>query len=178
MRPELRAISEHGYWVYGPRESDFEHTLTLARSLVASQIEVYRTEEARVRAAEPELADDILDDVAYYTHTDSQYVWHFALWRLQAILEALIVRVFLKRNNAKGLLGLSAKLAAMIDAGYEITSEDRNELEAWARVRNALSHAPPEQARPGPLTEEDVVEYKALVERLCEAWRDILGDEP
>ena len=112
-----------------------------------------------------------MDDIAYYTYIDAQYVWHFCLWRLQAILEGMIVYTFLPSKPSKSLIGLKAKLDAMRDAGYSLKQNDYDELIAWGNLRNALSHAPPEQYRPGPLKEDDIIEYKSLVESICQQWR-------
>lgn len=171
MRPELRKVSEDDYWVYGLGETDFDFTLELARRLISSRSAAYMQEAARVRAAQPDLADDILDDEAYYTAVDADYVWHFALWRLQAIFEGLIAYTFLDGRSGRSLIGLKTKLEAMRAAGFELRDSEFDELLAWGRLRNALSHAPPERYRPGPLTEGDVVEYRELVGRLCATWR-------
>ena len=171
MREPLRKLSESEYWVYGVSEYDFEYAVKLAQKLVQGQFDLFNQYAEKVRHEQPEMADDILDDPAYYTFIDGQYVWHFALWRLQAVLEGLIVYTFLKRTSGDGLDGLKKKLDAMVAAGFNVSDADRDELLAWARLRNALSHAPPESYRPGPLTEADVLEYRDLVVRLCRDWR-------
>lgn len=172
MRPELKKMSEDEYWVYGLSEDDFDFTLELAHRLIAAPRELYEQYAAYVRVAQPELADDILDDESYYTDVDADYVWHFALCRIQAIFEGLIVYTFLEGKRTEGLTGLQRKLHAVRAAGFELSDPDLEELLRWGRLRNALSHAPPEQYRPGPLRESDVVEYRELVGRLCAAWRN------
>ena len=79
MRKKLKNIVESDYWVYGLKEEDFEYTFRLAKELVEAKFEVYRQEEERVKQDQQELVDDILDDIAYYTYIDTQYVWHFCL---------------------------------------------------------------------------------------------------
>ena len=76
---------------------------------------------------------------------------------------------------SKPLIGLKVKLDAVRDTGYTLDQEDYDELINWGNLRNALSHAPPEQYRPGPLNEEDIVEYKSLIEGLCQQWRSEEG---
>src|SRR3972149_7958631 len=98
MRPQLRNLSERDYWLYGVSERDFEHTLRLAQSLVRNHFKAYERDAAMVRTEQPELADDILDDEAFYTYVDAQYVWQFCLWRLQGILEGMITRTLLGRT--------------------------------------------------------------------------------
>ena len=171
MRAKLKRLAESDYRVNSLREDDFDYTMRLLQQFVQAQATVYKLEDERVRAEEPELADDILDDVAYYNWIDTQYIWHFGLWRLQGILEGLITGTFLHVKHPRPLIGLKAKLDAMRSAGYTIDQADYDELLEWAKLRNALSHAPPEQYGPGPLEENDVYEYKALVERLCQHWR-------
>ena len=87
------------------------------------------------------------------------------------MFEGIIKYTFLPAEKRQGLSGLQRKLQAMRQIGYTLSQSDFDELILWGRVRNALSHAPPEEYRPGPLAEADVWEYKALVEHLCSVWR-------
>lgn len=128
--------------------------------------------EERVREERShEEADDMLDDDLYYAAVEADYLWHFCLWRLQAVFEGLIVYTFLTEPARSGLTGLRKKLHAVRSAGYSLSDEEYDELISWGRVRNALSHAPPEQYRPGLLGREDIQEYQDLVTRLCETWQ-------
>jgi hypothetical protein len=182
MRDELKRITESDYWVYGLNEEDFAYTLGLAHELIeARQNELERQKQQVEIVSEgpdpvdeeslKEALDEVISDMAYYTYIDIQYVWHFCLWRLQAIFEGLITYAFLPAKPTKPLMGLKAKLDAMRAAGYSINQQDYDELIAWAKLRNSLSHAPPEQYRPGPLDEQDAIEYKEFVESICCKWR-------
>jgi hypothetical protein len=175
MRDQLKKISESDYWVYGLREDDFDYTIRLVQDFIKSRKDNYQTYAAKVRAESPNTADDILDDIAYYTHVDIDYMWHFCLWRLQGIFEGLITSSFLPSKPKKRLIGLEAKVNAMKTAGYQLSDDDFNELVLWANLRNALSHSPPEQCRPGPLQENDVMEYLEFLKKLCRHFR---GQEP
>ena len=163
-------MTESGYWVYGLSVEDIDYTLDLATRLVASHVAAYDARATRVRAENPEQADDILDDFAHYTHVEAGYVWHYSLWRLQAVFEGLLVHHFLKGRKVSNRGGVGKKLDAMISAGYEVRPADREALLAWAQLRNSLSHAPPERFRPGSLCEADVIEYAGLLRRLCSGW--------
>lgn len=172
MRPELRGLTERDYWVYGVRPWDFDHTVELVRSFVHARFELFRqeAEATRAGASNPEWADEVLDDPAYYTYIDAQYAWQFCLWRLQGILEGIISRTLLRRTAATPTLGLKARLKSLRRAGYTLSKAEEAELLDWAALRNALSHAPPERYRPGPLTEEDALEYRDLARGLAERW--------
>lgn len=171
MREILKNISESEYWVYGLREEDLDYTFRLAKEFADAKNAIYRIEEIKVRKETPELANDILDDAAYYTYVNIQYIWHFCIWRLQGIFEGLITNSFLPSKPDKPLRGIKAKLDQMRKSGFNINQDDYDELILWARLRNALSHVPPEQYRPGPLSEEDVSDYLALLKRVCSLWR-------
>lgn len=171
MRDQLKNLTEKDYWVYGVTESDFDHAITIVREMIDARTEQYKTEEARVRAESPDVADDILDDVAYYRYTDNEYLWQFALWRLQGLIEAVIAHQLVETSATKKLFGLKAKLEALQGFGYSIEKQEIDELLLWANLRNALSHAPPEQFRPAPLWEEDIVEYQAFVKELYLRWQ-------
>jgi hypothetical protein len=174
MRNELRGRVEQDYWVYGLDCSDYEYTIQLAMKLKAARLELLQQETIRIRERSPEDANDILDDIAYYTHVENDYIWHFCLWRLQAIFEGIIIHKLLSSSTER-LPGLKAKLDAIKEAGFPLDDEDYEELLDWAKLRNALSHAPPEQYRPGPLQETDVLEFKTLVHNLSNRWIGMLS---
>jgi hypothetical protein len=170
MREQLKRYIEQDYWVYGLGLEDYSYTVRLAKEFVDAKIKLFRQYAERVRTENPESADDILSDVGYYTYTETEYVWHFCLWRLQAIFEGIIVHKILCNKEAERLIGLKAKLKAIRRAGYSLDNQDYDELLAWAKLRNVLSHAPPEQYRPGPLQESDVLEYMELAKRISQLW--------
>jgi hypothetical protein len=175
LREQLKKFVEGDFKVYGLRLDDYAYTVRLAKEYVEAKLKLYRQYAERIRREQPDSADDILDDVAYYEHTDTDYVWHFCLWRLQGVFEGIIVQKVLRDEGAERLLGIKAKLDAVRRAGYPLNDTDYDELIAWAKLRNALSHTPPEQYRPGPLSEEDVVEYLELVERISREWLKLMG---
>ena len=83
----------------------------------------------------------------------------------------LIVHTFLPNTKGKRLPGLWAKLNAAKDAGLPLSQTDEEELLLWNDLRNAVSHAPPEQYRPIPFEESDLEEYAALLHRVLSKWR-------
>jgi len=172
VRGQLKNLTEKAYWVYGIADPDFDHAVALVREMIDARDEQYEKEAATARAENPDVADDILDDVAYYRYTDNQYLWQFALWRLQGLIEAIIAHQLINSGAEQKLFGLKAKLEALQSNGYTVTDEEIEELLLWANLRNALSHAPPERFRPGPLMEEDVVEYLAFVKALYFRWKN------
>ena len=171
MRDQLKNITEKDYWVYGVTEFEFDHTINVVREMIDARTEQYKKQEARVRKESPDVADDILDDVAYYRYTDNQYLWQFSLWRLQGLIEAVIAHQLIEAPKNKKLFGLKAKLEALQGLGYSLEQQEIDELLLWANLRNALSHAPPEQYRPAPLCEADIVEYQAFVKGLYLRWQ-------
>lgn len=56
--------------------------------------------------------------------------------------------------------------------GYSIGANDYLEIIEWGRLRNALSHFPPEKYRPAGLTRDDLTEYQSLVERIITGLLD------
>ncbi len=176
MREQLKNLTENDYWVYGVTESDFDHAVSIVREMIEARNHQYESEAARVRSESSETADDILDDVAYYRYTDNQYLWQFALWRLQGLIEAVITYQLVDKN-AKKLFGLKSKLEAFVNSGYQIEQHEIDELLLWANLRNAISHAPPEQFRPIPLCEDDIVEYQMFVKRLFVRWHSVKNVE-
>jgi hypothetical protein len=171
MRKPLRDILASNYWVYGLSENDITFTLTMADDLIKARNAILSQDAERIRKEDPERADDILEDYLYYPYLDMQYLWHFCLWRMQAVFEGMICETFLPSKPSKALAGLRQKLDAILAAGYTLQDTEYEELVAWGALRNLLSHAPPEQYRPGPIGREDITEYMGLLKRICAHWR-------
>lgn len=89
MRKELLNFDWHGC---GLSMRDFTYTLRLIENIIQDRIDNLpkRVEGATGYDADgnvlsgPEIEDEVLDDLAYYTWIDNFYVCHFGLWRLQS----------------------------------------------------------------------------------------------
>ena len=173
MREILKGLTEKDYWVYGIKDSDFDHVIFLVWEMIEARSIQYNAYAAEIKIENPDDADDILDDVAYYRHTDEQYLWQFALWRLQGLIEAIISQELQKHSHTSKVFGLDSRLKALKSYGYVIEKNELDELLLWASLRNAISHAPPEQYRPVPILEEDILEYYTLIKDLCLRWQKI-----
>ena len=152
---------------------DFDYTLRTAKHFARSTGAIPPEDEARARLELKHSPDDlmiVLDDMAYYRMIETQYIWHYCLWRLQAVLEGMITGKFLRDHVSGPLLGLKSKREAMQRAGYTVEQADFDELIDWGRLRNVLSHHPPHSDFPGPLDEPDVEEYANLAKRMCQNW--------
>jgi hypothetical protein len=177
LREQVKKFIEGDFKVYGLGVGDYAYTVRLAKEYVTAKMKLYEQYAERIRKEQPESADDILDDAAYYNCTETEYAWHFCLWRLQGIFEGIIVQRIIPGQDAERLPGLKAKLDAVRRAGYPLDDEDYDELLSWAKLRNVLSHIPPEQYRPGPLCEGDIMDYLALVERITKRWLKLVGTD-
>ena len=168
MRSALKSFDWH---LYGLSTEDFDYTVNIVKRIIKSRGEAVERDLSDLEQDPADAAKEILSDVKYYTWIENQYFWHFCLWRLQGILEGLITTVFLDPQAATNLFGLKAKLDAMITAGYTISSEVYDELLEWSKLRNALSHCPPEQFHPVALDDEDINEYLGIVKPLVSGWQ-------
>ena len=168
MRDRLKEITEEDYWVHGLSERDFYHIYDLVKKFISlSQAEVAReSAEAVKNYPDSGINCEIISDISHYAWCEEQYLWEFCLWRLQGIFEGLFVNNYIDKMKYTNLVGLNAKIKAAKDCGFKISDEDVVELKSWANLRNALSHAPPEQYRPVPLEENDIIEYIELVKRI------------
>ena len=170
MREKLKKIPEQNYWVYGITEADFDHAVELVQELIEARTEQWNYYERKVRAESPDHADDILDDPGYYRGLDHMFLWTFSLLRLQGLIESVITYQLLDHTKAKRPIGFKAKLSALRRAGYTLSDSEYDELINWAKLRNALTHAPPEVFRPVPLMETDIIEYRGILEKLYLRW--------
>ncbi|PHQ88381.1 MAG: hypothetical protein COB42_08945 [Sulfurimonas sp.] len=173
MRKQLKGLTEEDYWLYGIKETDFDHAINLVKEMVEARIEQYEKQatEIRKREMEPDVLDEILADTSYYIDIDNQYLWHFALWRLQGLFEAVITHQLIDLKDSKKLFGLKSKLIALKKNGYSINKNEIDELTLWANLRNAISHSPPEQYAPTSLSEKDITEYYNFIKSLYQRWK-------
>lgn len=160
MRNELKNFKWH---IHGLSERDLDDALRLTKDLIEAKKKDLKAYEEKTREENSESADDILDDIFYYSWVDMQILWQFCLWRLQSIFEGILIGELLTEEEARGLLGLKSKMDKVISKGYEIEQENYDELIEWGKLRNALSHSPPEHYRPIKLEESDVIEYLELL---------------
>lgn len=172
MRDGLKEITEQKYWVYGITDRDFHHAVQLVQEVIEARTEQWDRYARKVREESPDIADEILDDPAYYRGTDHFFLWTFALWRLQGLIEAVITFKLLDHTTEKLPNGFKAKLKALRKAGFTLSDCEYDELIHWANLRNALTHAPPEVFRPVLLMETDVIEYRELLVKLYLRWID------
>ena len=79
MRESLRNIVESDYLVNNIQEDDFNYAIWLIKDFTAVRTQTLKQKEETIRQHDPECAEDIIDDIAYYTHVDKDYPWHFCL---------------------------------------------------------------------------------------------------
>jgi hypothetical protein len=166
MRDELKILASESRV---PDEGDLSDTMWVAKNLDRGRHELAMKHQ---REAEKESKADeelwiVADDIHYYAFKESFLIWHFCLWRLQAILEGIITGRFLNSQLNKKLPGIKAKLDALRQAGYAVHEVDYNELLEWAKIRNQLSHCPPSHYGDSMLNESDVEEYYRLCMKIC-----------
>jgi uncharacterized protein YlaN (UPF0358 family) len=168
MRDELKNFDWH---VYGLKTTDFSVTLGLIDEIISNRDDqlqrqisetVVYDEKGEKLNNDHDGVNEVLDDLRYYKWIDDFFIYHFGLWRLQGIFEGMLRQEFFPD---KELTGLKKKLDTVIEMGYLIDNKDYLEIIEWGRLRNALSHFPPEQYRPAGLTRDDLSDYQSLVDR-------------
>jgi hypothetical protein len=167
MRQELLCFDWH---IYNLSDSDYDYTIELIDRIISDRKKeidrVVKKIELKNKNSKSPHKDDTgeeISDVRYYSYIDEQFLWQFALWRLQGIFEGILSQNFEQTTN---VFGLKAKLDKLRKANIELNSDDYNEILSWAKLRNSLSHLPPEQYRPGNLIRSDLVEYLELIKRI------------
>lgn len=180
MRSELKNFE---WFVYGVKEDDFDYTIELIKEIIQDRkvklqkdledVVVFGEEGNPIEKESPDCAD-AYDDLIYYHHIGNEYLWHFGLWRLQGVFEGILKKKFFPD---KRFSGLHKKLQVVKEMGFKINESDKEELLEWSKLRNALSHAPPEAYRPVALNEDDLKEYIGLVKRILRSLEDQMNAE-
>lgn len=158
MREELKNTDWHAY---GLSISDYDYTGRLIQDIIDD-----RNEQIQIKGKKLEsenIDSEAIADLNYYAYIDHLFIWHFGIWRLQGIFEGIIKQSFFPNKN---LLGLKSKLDFTRKITNRISKTDYEELLEWGKLRNALSHFPPEQYRPSLLCEDDFNEYLNLLKRV------------
>ncbi|AKQ46054.1 hypothetical protein TH63_11035 [Rufibacter radiotolerans] len=171
MRKELKDFNWH---VYGLSLSDYEYTFQIVTEVIRDRkkqlqqkidtLEVFDGDGNLIDLSTGE-GDEAIDDISYYNYIENLYLWHFGLWRLQGVFEGILKQEFFHQEK---LPGLKSKLDFIKKLNYRISQSDYDEILEWGKLRNALSHHPPEQYRPCELEEKDLKEYYELVKRITE----------
>lgn len=172
MREALRQLNDGEYWVYGPSVHEFDNVVELVQKY-SDYADACIEQMTNTGSVPEEFLDahaEVSSDLRYYNYIEKGLLWSFALWRIQGMFEALLVSYYLPAKPAKPLVGLSAKLTAISSAGYVTAADQETELIAWGKLRNLLSHMPPEQHRPIAVGREDIEEYVALLKQVCASW--------
>jgi len=172
MRDALRTLTADQYWVNGPSADEFAQVVELVQKYSDyADAWIERTISGIANVDQfPDAHAEVSSDLRYYNHIEKGLLWSFALWRLQGMFEALLISYYLPSGPRKFLIGLEAKLKAVAASGYQINTNDLEALRAWGRLRNLLSHMPPEHFHPVAIDREDVEEYVSLVKRVCQHW--------
>lgn len=168
MRDKLKKFNWH---IHPLSDQDIDHAYGLVKEMLSDRrkaLDGYRT---KVEKENPQSAMDIMDDVGYYHGLDNQVLWQMAIWRLQGIFEGMIILRYLEDFSlSEKLIGLKAKLEAMKVKKYSIDPNDYDELLEWSKLRNAISHCPPNWYGYIDLKEDDILEYIALIKRVTSKW--------
>ena len=158
VRKELKNTDWH---TYGLSISDYYYTKRLILELIED-----RNKQIEIKGKELEsqkIDSEAISDLNYYAYIDNLFIWHFGIWRLQGIFEGIIKQEFFPNKN---MLGLKSKLDYTRKVSKKIKQDDYNELLEWGKLRNALSHFPPEQYRPSLINESDFNDYFELLIRV------------
>src|SRR3990172_7260132 len=94
---------------------DLSRTLWIARNLDKGRMELLlkHQRETDQESEKEEGFGTVIDDLNWYAFQESFFIWHFCLWRLQGILEGIMLKRFIPDRRGENLLGLKAKLDAM-----------------------------------------------------------------
>ena len=150
MRERLKAIDWH---VYGLSVEDLDHIMQITRDFAAHRRAYMDQVEAQYRAESPDQADDILDGILPYLTYELYYLWEACILRLMGIFEGVVERQFLPPAQYHGY---RSRIRALKGAGYEYSEKDV--VEDWVKLRNAIAHSPPERFRPHMIEEADAQE--------------------
>lgn len=161
MREEL--LNNLDWHTYGLSSSDYDYTYSLIQNIITDREEQLNFKIKKLESSD--IDDEAIYDTIYYMDVENSYLWHFGIWRLQGIFEGIIKYKFLGDQN---LFGLKSKLDFLRRETNKINDTDYNELLRWGKLRNALSHCPPEKFRPSIINENDFKDYLKLIKKVSE----------
>ena len=168
MRDKLKQFTWH---IHILGVNDIDHVYKLDKEMLLDRGKVLQEYRVKVEEENHEFVMEIMDDIAYYHGMDNLILWQLALWRLQGVFEGMIILKYLGDFTlSEKLIGLKAKLDAIRGNKFSIETSDYDELLEWGKLRNAISHCPPETYGYVDLREEDVLEYMDLIKRIISKW--------
>jgi hypothetical protein len=167
MRDELIKLSEQDYRVYGVHSGSYDYTCRVIKNFIEARKRDVdeQFKEENIPAKFADAAVEVESDVRHYTLIEESYLWQLCILRLHGLFELFISEKVLSKSNG-GRRGFMAKLAVVRETGFTISDDEVNELERWNKLRNMLTHVPPEGYHPVAVDELDAKEYSDLVTKL------------
>jgi hypothetical protein len=137
MRKELFKLTEESTDI---TQKELSESIRLIRKILELRKEDINRQWERVEKEKPELVDDIMDDIVWYSEIENQLIIQTGIWRLQSLFERIIIQE-LSKNNIPDRNGFKDNLKS-INKLFSIDKYIVKEVEHWADLRNKLSHRP------------------------------------
>jgi hypothetical protein len=152
---------------YKLSKGDIENIFNFVVRTTRTRLEHFNNKVDKIEKDEPELFDDVVDDLTYYHYMEESFLWESCLWRIQGVLEGIVVQQYLEPSleisDLKKLKGFKNKLDKLKNLGFKYNQAAYVKLLDWNDLRNRISHLPPRKYTQ-VLGKQDIVEYKRLVE--------------
>lgn len=173
MRDELVKLSEQDYRLYGVHSGSYDYTCRVIKNFIEARKRDVdeQFKEENIPAEFADAAVEVESDVRYYAHIEESYLWQLCILRLHGLFELFITEKILSNSN-DGHRGFMAKLTRARESGFTMSDDEANELEQWNKLRNMLTHVPPEDYHPVAIDELDAKEYSHLITNLSRRWED------
>ena len=158
MRTEIRSMIGHTEPI---SEHEIGFTVEYCKAFATSH---WQHTHMPFRGADVEDHETVeaLSDTNFRTAFQIQYIFQLGLWRMVAVLDAILGQWFpqFARKRLQSRLDAVAEMA-------EVPAGDLADLKDWIRLRNAFSHSPADA--PGlehQLTRRDLEELAALIRQV------------
>jgi hypothetical protein len=165
LRPELQQLR-------GLRASIGEHEIPFTVEICSQIVQSHWQATHKRFEAYPEDCEDqeyieSLSDQNFRTAYQVRFIWHLALWRVQALFEGILSDWFPETER----LPIMKKLQLLEKTGV-LSSADFAQLAQWIELRNVFSHRPPESPSfSHDLTRDDLDEFAGLIGQVLTAAR-------
>lgn len=159
MRPELRELLKH---IEPISEYEIGFTIDICSQIVESH---WSATHRVFEHGDPDNHDynEALSDQNFRTAYQVQFIWQLAIWRINAVFEAVLSQWFPEIES----LPIRQKLRALEEAGVRLPAKAKAELHSWIDLRNVFSHRPPEAPSFAHQVERsDVEDFAALTQKL------------
>jgi hypothetical protein len=135
------------------RHKELSESVRMIEKLLQLRINAINKSWEKIEKENPELVNDIMDDIVWYESIENQIIIQFGIWRLHSLFEK-IMRQELLKNGIKAWSFVD--ILKLMHDSLSIDESLVEKVKLWGNLRHKLSHRPMDRLSFTSLKVEDL----------------------